>query len=148
MSLKTLLLLPVLCLVYGFCFPKEKTNLILDIDNIEEAKGYVWIGIYDSEKSFLNKDLATAIEGKKITRTGSIQMEIKDVPYGTYAVAIFHDINENGELDQGMFGVPKEPYAFSKPLKSKWRAPTFEDVRFTLATPNQSLRMKLSEWTW
>ena len=143
------ILLGLLALVLtSFCFPVEKATLNLHIKNIEKAKGYVWVGVYDSEKSFLNKELATAIEGQKIERTGDIRIELKDIPYGTYAVAIFHDINGNGELDQGMFGVPKEPYAFSQPLKSKWRAPTFEDVRFKFDNSQKNLQMKLEEWTW
>lgn len=132
----------------NFCFPSEKAILRLEIKNIEKAKGYIWVGIYDSEKSFLDKEQATAVEGKPIERVGDLQIDIKDLPYGTYAVAIFHDINGNGELDQGMFGVPKEPYAFSQPLKSKWRAPTFEDVRFVFNSNQSSLSMTLKEWTW
>ncbi len=126
----------------------EKSSLVLEIDNIEQAKGYVWVGVYDSEKSFLNKELATAVLGEAIKRVGSLSVEVKDIPYGTYAVAIFHDINGNGELDQGMFGVPKEPYAFSRPLKSKWRAPTFEDVKFQFKSPKQRLRLGLADWSW
>lgn len=148
MSGKALFLLPLALLLCSFFMPTEKTNLVLDIDNIEEAKGYVWVGVYDSQKSFLQKDAALAIIGEEVKETGRIRMEVKDIPYGTYAVALFHDVNSNGKLDQGMFGIPKEPYVFSKPLKSKWRAPTFEDVKFNFSTANKRLDLKLAEWTW
>ena len=61
---------------------------------------------------------------------------------------MFHDVNGNGTLDQGIFGIPKEPYAFSQPLKSKWRAPLFDDVKFDVKTSNTTIKLELEEWTW
>ncbi len=149
MSGKALFLLPLLLLLLcSFFIPTEKTSLVLNIENIEEAKGHVWIGVYDSQKNFLQKDAAMILIGEKIRQTGSIQVEVKDLSYGTYAVALFHDVNDNGTLDQGILGIPKEPYVFSKPLKSKWRAPTFEDVKFSFNSSTQDLQLGLEEWTW
>lgn len=39
------------------------------------------------------------------------------VPKGEYGLAAFHDVNGNKKLDGGLFGIPKEPYAFSKNKK-------------------------------
>ena len=128
--------------------PMKNSTLTLDIHNIEQAKGYVWIGIYESQNNFLEKGSAVVLEGAKIEQTGELSIEIEDLPYGTYAVAMFHDVNGNGTLDQGIFGIPKEPYAFSQPLKSKWRAPLFDDVKFDVKTSNTTIKLELEEWTW
>lgn len=39
------------------------------------------------------------------------ELELND---GEYSFAIYHDINENEKLDSNIFGIPKEPYGFSK----------------------------------
>ncbi|MEM9990322.1 MAG: DUF2141 domain-containing protein [Bacteroidota bacterium] len=133
--------------LYGLCGGfVQKSTLSIRIDNIKAVQGYVWVGVYDSEASFLNKELATAVVGKEVNTLGEIRFDIEDIQHGTYAVAVFHDLNGNGELDQGMFGIPKEPYAFSKPLQSKWRAPTFEDVRFQFTAEQANIAMRLDTW--
>lgn len=139
-------LLSFYCL--NWVLPSDSATLVLDIHNIEQAKGYVWVGVYKSQENFLAKGAAVALEGAKIEQTGHVSISIKDLPYGTYAVALFHDVNSNGKLDQGVFGIPKEPYAFSQPLKSKWRAPIFDDVKFDVNTSSTNLKLKLEEWTW
>ncbi|MEM9885526.1 MAG: DUF2141 domain-containing protein [Bacteroidota bacterium] len=126
-------------------YPKNQV-LQIEVENISTPKGCVWFGIYNSEQSFLNKERAVAVFGEKITKAGMIQVRFDQMPFGTYAVAIFHDVNSNGELDQNLMGIPKEPYAFSKQPKSKWRVPTYEEVNFDFKRPNQSLKMRLENW--
>ena len=42
---------------------------------------------------------------------------VKDLPPGRYAIAVFQDLNGNGKLDASFFGVPKEPYGFSRDVE-------------------------------
>jgi len=51
----------------------------------------------------------------------------KSLTEKTYAISLFIDMNGNGELDKNMFGIPKEPYCFSRNFKPKLSAPDFED---------------------
>ncbi|MEL6944994.1 MAG: DUF2141 domain-containing protein [Bacteroidota bacterium] len=111
---------------------EEKQPLILEVENIEVAKGHIWFGVYDSEQSFLNEEKAVAIFGEAVEREGTLQIKFNEIPFGTYAIAVFHDVNNNGTLDQTFVGIPKEPFAFSQSLKSKWRAPEYEEMKFSL----------------
>jgi len=120
--------------------------LLLEVENVAEAKGHIWFGVYDSKESFLNEEKAVAIFGEKVTKAGNIQIIFDKIPFGTYAIAVFHDVNNNGTLDQTLVGIPKEPYAFSDKLKSKWRAPIFDDVKFSFSQANQKLKMRLEKW--
>ena len=53
------------------------------------------------------------------------------LPSGTYAVACFHDLNRNGVLDRGMFGIPSEPTVASNHAKGFMGPPSFDDAKFT-----------------
>ncbi len=55
----------------------------------------------------------------------------EDVPFGTYAVSVFHDKNDNGELDH-RFGFPAEPLAFSNHFKPGLFSglPKFDKLKF------------------
>ncbi len=61
---------------------------------------------------------------------------------GTYGIRCFHDINNNGILDKGIFG-PTEPYGFS--WKSCKKFPfDFSDISFTAIT-NKFRTIKLED---
>jgi uncharacterized protein (DUF2141 family) len=53
-----------------------------------------------------------------------------DIPFGEYAVKIFHDEDNNGELDAGFFGIPTEDYGFSNNAKASFGPPDYEDAKF------------------
>ena len=124
----------------------ERTgNLFIQVSNIQEAQGTVWVGIYDSQGAFLHKEQAI-LKHEPIRQTGQLLVQIDDLPYGTYAVALFHDQNNNGELDLNWLGAPIEPFAFSAPLASNWRLPKFAEVAFPFRHSGQQLQMQLMRW--
>ena len=64
-------------------------------------------------------------------------VKINDVPAGTYAIAVFHDENGNNELDTNMFGVPKEPVAFSKAKMKLFGPPKFDECQFQVSSDTE-----------
>ncbi|MCB0631955.1 MAG: DUF2141 domain-containing protein [Saprospiraceae bacterium] len=119
--------------------------LHLKVSNIEEARGWIWVGVYDSKENFLIKEKAI-VEGKEVADTGSLEMIVDHVRYGNCAVAVFHDINGNGEMDRNWLGIPTEPYAFSRKPRSKWRLPRFDEVAFDFAPRQSNLSVTLDKW--
>lgn len=133
-------------LLFSSFYPSEpKGKLVLEIGNIEKAKGKIWVGVYDKPEHYFVKDKAI-VKGVSVSNTGKVELEIGKLQYGTYAIALFHDLNGNGKLDQNAFGVPTEPYAFSNLPKSKWRLPKFEEVKFNFNRDNQVVYTRLRRW--
>jgi len=144
--MKLLWLLPILWSFFGINDPNEKGELVLRVNNIEKAGGMVWIGVYDCQNNFLIQENATLVQGAKVNMAGELEMRLDGIPYGTYAIAVFHDENNSGYMDQNFIGIPLEPYSFSVPYSSKWRMPKFEDVKFDFNRPNQIVETKLRRW--
>lgn len=119
--------------------------LRLEVKNVQEARGWIWVGVYDSEDNFLIKE-KSIVEGVQVRGIGAIQIPISGVRYGECAVAAFHDINGNGELDRNWLGIPTEPYAFSRKPPSKWRLPRFWEVAFKFAPGQDNLSVVLDTW--
>ncbi len=65
-----------------------------------------------------------------------------NVPRGQWAISTFEDVNENGVLDQGVFG-PKEPSGFWRPFHG-WHKPSFDEVASPIEadTPNADVTLK------
>jgi len=89
-----------------------------------------YIAIYDTDNSFLNPTLARyalVIESNE----QDIYI-INGIIAGNYALVIFQDINKNGKLDKGLFGIPREPYGFSNNPRMLIGPPSYKDCEFTL----------------
>lgn len=55
-----------------------------------------------------------------------------DLPYGNYAIAVYHDKNTNGELDTNLLGIPKEAYGFSNNARGRFGPASWSDAHFTI----------------
>ena len=85
-------------------------KLTIKVTNIEPIKGNLMIGVYNNEKDFMN----THFRGKQVKVTDkTMTVTFTDLPQGVYAIAAYHDENENNQLDKNLLGVPKEKYGSS-----------------------------------
>lgn len=126
-------------------YPTHTGMLRVRIDNVRAAQGVIWVGIYPSRESFLVKEKAILVQAQ-VSATGTVEVLTPDLPYGEYALALFHDLNNNGELDLNWAGIPTEPYAFAKAPPSRWRLPYFEEVAFVFTPQRSFLSTRLRTW--
>jgi len=142
--------MPICVLLYGLCLvlapAAVSETLYVEVENIEVADGWIWIGVYDSPQAFLNKEKAVVVKGYEVSKTGRMRLQVPDLPFGKYALALFHDVNGNGLMDQNFLGIPTEPYAFSRKPRSRWRVPRFDEVQFSFWQKQQALGLRLERW--
>lgn len=63
---------------------------------------------------------------------GRAVCEFRDVPAGTYAVAVLHDENLNHKMDRNFLGIPQEGWGVSNNVRPALSAPRFDDATFSL----------------
>jgi uncharacterized protein (DUF2141 family) len=57
--------------------------------------------------------------------------DFKNIPSGTYAIALFHDAKLTGKMVKNFIGIPQEGYGFSNDAKPHTlSAPTFQECAF------------------
>jgi uncharacterized protein (DUF2141 family) len=127
--------LPLIMSVFA-CFVSmayaQMGTINVEISGVEDPKGLMSIGLYSKEKGF--PDDGKEYKGTDVKVTGqTVVYTFKDVPFGTYAIAVFHDTNSNGKLDKNFLGIPKEGYAFSNNVFGTFGPPAFKDAFFGLA---------------
>ena len=108
---------------------EEGFTLEVIVSNIDNDKGKMYIGVYDSEGDFLSKIFKGA-SAKIVGNACSYIFE--GIPKGEYAVSVFHDENDNDKMDKNFLGIPKEDYGCSNNAKGFMSAPKWEDAKFTL----------------
>jgi uncharacterized protein (DUF2141 family) len=59
-------------------------------------------------------------------------VRITDLPPGTYAVAVAHDVNVNHKVDKNFMGIPKEQWGMSNNPHALIKAPSFNTAHFEI----------------
>ncbi|RFA24696.1 hypothetical protein CAI21_20625 [Alkalilimnicola ehrlichii] len=116
-------------------------DLRVEISNAETADGAVYFALYDSEPRFKEHDGIRLAVAKQWTSRPSVAFT--DLPPGRYAVAVFQDINGNGELDTNLLGIPTEPFGFSRDATGNMGPPSFDDAAISLGEQSETLVIEL-----
>ena len=99
------------------------------------------IGVYADEESYLKK--AVHFQNVAVSETGTMTVSLQDIPFGTYAISLFHDQNGNGKLDSNWIRIPKEPYGFSQNAAATFGPPKFQKAAFQHGHAITELKIKL-----
>ncbi len=118
-------------------------QLELTFTNINSTEGKLVLSIHESEDSFLSKE--TAIKTAIAVKGTEVRYRHDDLKPGNYAVRVFHDLNDNDELDKNFIGIPKEPYGVSNNAKERFGPPKYEKARFYYDGTPMSLSIELDE---
>jgi len=135
-----LAILSLLMGIWTIPAPKAAT-LTVQISNIEDLKGTLYVGIFKNGGDFPDDDYR--VEGMLQKVSAETESVTINLPEGTYAVSVFHDVNENGELDTNFLGIPTEPYCFSQNYRPKLSAPDFKDCAFQMGVSDQRMTLEL-----
>lgn len=124
-------------------FAQEKKSLKITIGGLKDAKSTILIGVYRKQDGFPDSD-KKPFKGYNIKpENKSAVATITDLEYGEYAIAIYQDKNSDSKLNTGMFGIPKEPYAFSNNFKPKFSGPKYDDCKFVYSSEKNELTITL-----
>ena len=109
----------------------------VEIKGIEEHIGNISIGLFNDSSSFPKEGL----DGIKIAAdSDSISHIFSNLRKGEYAIAVYHDENNNDKLDRNFLGIPTEKYMFSNYAGHMFGPPNFDEAKFLL---KDSVEIKL-----
>src|SRR5687767_1943168 len=93
----------------------SQPGIHVEILSIRNSTGAVACALFESPEGFPTEFLrfATNIMMVKVRATKAT-CDFEGIAPGTYALAVIHDENRDGELATNLMGMPKEGYGFSK----------------------------------
>lgn len=127
----------------SYCSLFAQQDIVVQIENIKHDKGSIYMGLFSPKDAWLDPE-GTALGVVVPVVNGVASYVFKDVKAGEYAVSIFHDVNENAEMDFNFIGFPLEAFGFSNNPRILFSAPTFEECKFVIdgADLETSIRLK------
>ena len=101
------------------------SDLTVNVEGISQAQGTIMLGLFD-EATYSGDG---AVAGANLKVDGDrVSVTFDNLAPGEYAVQLYHDVNDDGEMNTNPFGMPTEPFAFSNDAKGR-----FGPAKFTVS---------------
>lgn len=123
-------LLNTALIVINLIQPLQAADLSLLIENITDQRGTLYLSVFDSAQDY-QADTRALLAAKSRVESETLRLTLHDLPPGQYVIKLFHDANDNGELDTNLLGIPQEGYGFSNNT-GRFGPPSFEEASVTV----------------
>lgn len=128
-------------------YPEDKVRsasfeLIIHGLNENEIEGEMRVAVFDSEEKYKRKEeplYAVVLD----VDADSISWSVDELPFGDYAIAVYHDKNTNGKLDTNLLGIPKESYGFSNDARGRFGPASWKDASFRVDAKGVNHRIRI-----
>ena len=125
--------------------PALAADLAVEVHGIRSDDGRLFVAVHSPETRVTFPASAGMVAAlQQNARSGTIRFVLRDLPPGRYAVAAFHDENDNGDLDTNLLGMPSEGTGFANDPPSSFGPPDFEAAAVTLGDAPAAALMSLS----
>jgi uncharacterized protein (DUF2141 family) len=101
------------------------------VAGVKPGAGPVMLAVFADEATFQRKPVAVA----KVDATAAeVKVPACDFPAAEFAIAVYQDLNGNGQLDSNLLGLPVEPWGASGTVP-RYSAPTWATSRVSTGAP-------------
>jgi uncharacterized protein (DUF2141 family) len=121
----------------------NQTSLQVSISGASSDTGSIRILVFSKPSGFPDQVKQAVRSISLPPKSGKASFKLTDLPAGTYAIGVIHDLDNNGKLSTNAVGYPTEKFGFSKNPKVYFGPPTFEKAAFVLGKTAVSLEISL-----
>ena len=116
-------------------------QIVVEVTGITSTKGHIRVSLF-REAGWLEDE--ARVTGAVVPASGpTVTVTLPDVPPGTYAIALIHDADDDGDMTYTFVGLPKEGFGFSNDVRPRLSAPDFAPAAFTLGPEGARLKIAL-----
>ena len=119
------------------------TSLQVSISGASSDAGSIRILVFSKPSGFPDQVKQAVRSISLAPKSGKANFKLTDLPSGTYAIGVIHDLDNNGKLSTNAVGYPTEKFGFSKNPKVYFGPPAFEKAAFVLGKTTVSLEISL-----
>ncbi len=119
------------CALLSTATTAAAAELRVDVTGLRSGDGEVHLAVFATPETFPDSDAMLAEAIVRATAAG-VHWVFSGLKPGTYALAVYHDENENREFDRGFLGIPLEGYGFSNDAQVFFGPPDFADAAVTV----------------
>ncbi len=110
-------------------------SILVTVNNIKDDRGVVVVELYDDVPEHFLKGVFRSDRIRVPAAKGAVTVCVPVPKAGGYAIASFHDRNDNTKFDKTWIGLPAEPYGTSNNPRFEMRAPRLDEAIFEVKGP-------------
>lgn len=118
-------------------------NLTVAVDAISSQEGNVCFKLFAGSQGFPNNDDGAVLKECVPVAEVPLTVTFEDLAFGNYALAVYHDANEDGVMNRNGLGMPSEGYGFSNDAPAITGPAQYEDAMFLIAGPNTDIQLMM-----
>jgi len=119
----------------------ESLTIKVNVSGFPSNKGQAYVALFNSSESF--PTYGKQLIGKIVEiQDRSCTVSFSNLAKGSYAVAVYHDVNKNKKLDKNLLGMPTESYGFSNNARATFSAPSFNEAKID-CTKDRSINIQV-----
>ena len=128
--------------VVGSAAAGEPTDLTVRVHGMRNSTGQVLCALFKGPTGFPDGERAVQGRRAKVVSNQATCRFARLTP-GVYAVAVFHDEDEDAEMDT-VLGIPTEGFGFSNNAKpGMFGPPSFKEAAFRVSGGKRALAIKM-----
>lgn len=131
--------IPFLLFPFLHAFSQESGSLQVNVKACRNDLGNVTIAVHNGPEGFPGGEENLLVAKKAVIKQGIATATFEELPFGEYAISVFHDENENDEVDTNWIGIPKEGVGASNNAKGRMGPPKYEDAKFDFEKDGQKV---------
>ncbi|MCA9804949.1 MAG: DUF2141 domain-containing protein [Cyanobacteria bacterium HKST-UBA02] len=120
----------------------DNGSIKVKVTGLNNDKGVVRIALFKDKDSYKADDGS----GDKAFQRAAVKIAsseashtFSDIPYGSYAIKLFHDESNSGKFLTNAFGIPRVQYGFSNNARGRFGPAAFEKALFDVKQPETSM---------
>lgn len=118
-------------------------DLRITVENITNSKGFIVADLHDDVvEDFLQWD-KVLLRIRQAAKTDKVSFCLPLPQPGEYAVAVYHDENNNRDFDKGFLKIPKERFGMSNNPRFGLKSPKYHECKFHVPETGADISVKL-----
>jgi uncharacterized protein (DUF2141 family) len=110
---------------------------------LKSSQGQVCISLYGGPKGFPDGGTGSDFVATRCSpvKAEAATLTLTDLKPGNYAIVAHHDLNGDGTMNKGSFGIPEEGFGFSNNPEIGFSSPSFDETKFALSEPKATVKI-------
>ena len=124
----------------------ESGDITINVSGLHNNNGVVRIALFNSNETYSSSKPSADKAFQKIIapiKDQCASATLQNVPFGEYAIKLFHDEDNSGRFLTNSFGIPKVEYGFSNNAHGLFGPASFDKAKFKLDTKKLNMDIKM-----
>lgn len=118
-------------------------TLKIHITGFKNDEGVARIALFHEEEGFPDNRKKAYWAGVNSIIENTSTLYISGIDYGTYAVSVFHDANNNGKIDKIWRIIPKEGFGTSNNIRDEEQGPSYKKSSFEIRADSTYITIEI-----